>query len=80
MCRPRPPEQRDGADGRDSDGRSVWIEPIAKQSTSEHVLAQEEHIISFALDAQTPEASPSATIVEVDSTTLSEPPASAVAG
>ncbi len=48
---------------RRSDGRSVWIEPIAKQSTSAHVLAQEEHIISFALDAQAPEVSPSATIV-----------------
>jgi len=35
-----------------SDGRSVWIEPIAKQSTSEHVLAQEEHIVTFALKEQ----------------------------
>src|SRR5690606_4239512 len=49
---------------RHGDGRSVWIEPIAKQSTSEHVLAQEEHIITFALDAQTPHPSPSTTIVD----------------
>ncbi len=49
---------------RHGDGRSVWIEPIAKQSTSEHVLAQEEHILTFALDAQTPHPSPSTTIVD----------------
>ena len=65
---------------RRSDGRSVWIEPIAKQSTSEHVLAQEEHIISFALDAQTPEASPSATIVEGRLDDAQRTAASAVAG
>ena len=65
---------------RRSDGRSVWIEPIAKQSTSAHVLAQEEHIITFALDAQTPEPSPSATIVEDRLDDAQRTAASAVAG
>jgi conjugative relaxase-like TrwC/TraI family protein len=65
---------------RRSDGRSVWIEPIAKQSTSAHVLAQEEHIISFALDAQTPEASPSATIAVGRLDDAQRSAASAVAG
>ena len=65
---------------RRSDGRSVWIEPITKQSTSEHVLAQEEHIISFALDAQTSEASPSATIVGGRLDDAQRTAASAVAG
>ena len=65
---------------RRSDGRSVWIEPIAKQSTSDHVLAQEEHIITFALDAQTPEPSPSATIVESRLDDAQRTAASAVAG
>jgi hypothetical protein len=65
---------------RRSDGRSVWIEPIAKQSTSAHVLAQEEHIITFALDAQIPEASPSATIVEGRLDDAQRTAASAVAG
>ena len=65
---------------RRSDGRSVWIEPIAKQSTSAHVLAQEEHIITFALDAQAPEVSPSATIVVGRLDDAQRAAASAVAG
>ena len=49
---------------RGSDGRSVWIEPITNQSTSEHILAQEEHILSWALDAQADDPTPSATIAD----------------
>ncbi len=37
---------------RTSDDRSVWIEPIASHATSSHVLAQEEHILTFAITAQ----------------------------
>jgi conjugative relaxase-like TrwC/TraI family protein len=70
----------DTAAHRRNDGRSVWIEPIAKQSTSAHVLAQEEHIISFALDAQAPEPSPSATIVVGRLDDAQRAAASAVAG
>ena len=35
---------------RPSDGRALHIEPTARQATSEHVLAQEERIITWALD------------------------------
>ncbi len=63
-----------------SDGRSLWIEPIAKQSTSEHVLAQEEHILTFALDAQTPDPSPSTSIVDPRLDDGQRASASAVAG
>ena len=37
---------------RASDGRSVWIEPTAPRFTSEAVLAQEEHIVTWAMEAQ----------------------------
>lgn len=37
---------------RRSDGRSVWIQPSARHHTSEMILAQEEHIISWAIDQQ----------------------------
>ena len=37
---------------RVSDGRSVWIEPSARHHTSSEVLAQEEHIVSWGIDAQ----------------------------
>jgi conjugative relaxase-like TrwC/TraI family protein len=47
---------------RASDGRSVWIEPSARRHTSEAVLAQEEHIISWAIDAQLDLPRPSTTI------------------
>ncbi len=38
----------DAASRRPSDGRSVWIEPIAPQFSSEQILAEEEHIITGA--------------------------------
>jgi len=47
---------------RTSDGRSVWIEPIASHSTSSHVLAQEEHILTFATTAQLDPPTHSSTI------------------
>ena len=37
---------------RDSDGRSLWIEPTAPRFTSEAVLVQEERILTWAMDAQ----------------------------
>ncbi|MGB0112691.1 MAG: MobF family relaxase [Ilumatobacteraceae bacterium] len=70
----------DNGPRRLGDGRSVWIEPIAKQSTSDHVLAQEEHILTFALDAQTPEPSPSISIVDARLDDGQRAAASAVAG
>jgi conjugative relaxase-like TrwC/TraI family protein len=46
---------------RGSDGRSVWIEPSARHHTSSEVLAQEEHIICWAMDAQLDPPAPSTT-------------------
>jgi conjugative relaxase-like TrwC/TraI family protein len=43
---------------RGCDGRSVWIEPSARHHTSRQVLAQEEQIVSWALDAQHPAPRP----------------------
>jgi conjugative relaxase-like TrwC/TraI family protein len=37
---------------RGSDGRSVWIEPTAPRFTSEAVLAEEEAIVAWAIQAQ----------------------------
>jgi conjugative relaxase-like TrwC/TraI family protein len=65
---------------RVSDGRSVWLEPTAARFTSEQVLAQEEHILTWALDAHDALPSPSAT-VEVDGLdVLQADAAAAVAG
>ncbi len=47
---------------RVSDGRSVWIEPVARHVTSDTVLAQEEHILTWAIDAQLDNPTPSTTI------------------
>ncbi len=47
---------------RVSDGRSVWIEPIAAHFTSDAVIAQEERILTWALDNQTAGPEPSTTI------------------
>ena len=70
----------DNSPRRVGDGRSVWIEPIAKQSTSELVLAQEEHILTFALDAQTSDPSPSTSILDTRLDDGQRTSASAVAG
>ena len=47
---------------RASDGRSLWIEPTAPRFTSEAVLAEEEHIITWAIDAQAEPPAPSTTV------------------
>jgi hypothetical protein len=47
---------------RASDGRSIWIEPVAAHVTSGAVLAQEEAILTWAIDAQTAEPTPSPTV------------------
>ena len=65
---------------RNSDGRSVWIEPITNQATSEHILTQEEHILTWALDAQSDNPEPSATITDVALDEGQYASASAVAG
>ena len=47
---------------RRSDGRSVWIEPVAAQVTSHQVLAQEEAILTWVADAQLGDPQPSTTV------------------
>jgi conjugative relaxase-like TrwC/TraI family protein len=65
---------------RSCDGRSLYIEPITNQSTSEHVLAQEEQVLTWALDAQADNATPSDTIADDALDDGQHDAASAVAG
>jgi len=44
---------------RGSDGRSEWIEPVAAHITSEAILAQEEAILTWALDVHSYAPAPS---------------------
>jgi conjugative relaxase-like TrwC/TraI family protein len=65
---------------RRSDGRSVWIEPSARHHTSEHILAQEEHILSWAIDHQIDPPHPAATITGGGLDAMQAEAATAVAG
>ncbi len=65
---------------RSSDGRALHIEPVARQATSEHVLAQEERIITWALDAQAGTPEPSTTVTDHALDGGQHDAASAVAG
>lgn len=56
------PDQRDGEEGRGSDGRSVWIEPVAPRWSSQKVIDQELDLLAWALSAQGVEPSPSTSI------------------
>ena len=47
---------------RDSDGRSMWIEPIAPHITSERILIEEDVVLAWAMDAQSADPSPSTTV------------------
>ena len=47
---------------RVSDGRSVWIEPTAARYTSSTILAQEEQILTWAMERQSDEPEPSCTV------------------
>ncbi len=47
---------------RAGDGRSVWIEPTATRFTSERILAEEEHVLTWAMDRQADEPAPSDTL------------------
>jgi conjugative relaxase-like TrwC/TraI family protein len=52
----------DATQRRASDGRSLWIEPTAPRFTSQAVLAEEEHIVTWAIDAQGDPPAPSTTV------------------
>lgn len=65
---------------RASDGRSVWIEPVAAQVTSHQVLAQEEAILTWVLDSQLDDPAPSSTVNPGALDVLQYAAATAVAG
>jgi conjugative relaxase-like TrwC/TraI family protein len=65
---------------RGSDGRSIWMAPTEPHLTHERVLAQEERILTFALEAHDPPASPSATLRGEGLDLLQADAAAAVAG
>ncbi|MBA3288251.1 MAG: relaxase domain-containing protein [Acidimicrobiia bacterium] len=65
---------------RASDGRSVWIEPTAPRFTSEMVLAQEEAIVAWAMEAQMDPPAPSTTVDQTSLDVLQGDAAAAVAG
>ena len=69
-----------GTPRRSSDGRSVWLDPTAPHVTTEAVLAQEERILTWALDAQAAEPAPAPNVDPTGLDVLQHAAASAVAG
>ena len=65
---------------RPSDGRSVWLEPTAAQYSSDEVLAQEEHIITWAMAAQAADPAPSTTVQRAGLDVAQADAAASVAG
>ena len=65
---------------RAGDGRSVWIEPTAARFTSERVLAEEEHVLTWAMDRQVDEPTPSDMLDPEDLEVMQAGGAAAVAG
>ena len=70
----------DPTNRRASDGRSVWIEPTAPRFTSEAVLAEEEFIVAWAMDAQSNPPARSTTVNRSGLDVLQAHAAAAVAG
>jgi conjugative relaxase-like TrwC/TraI family protein len=65
---------------RASDGRSIWLAPTEPQLTHDHVLAQEERILSFAMEAHEAPVRPSPTLDRSGLDVLQGAAAAAVAG
>ncbi|MGH9192390.1 MAG: MobF family relaxase [Acidimicrobiales bacterium] len=65
---------------RVSDGRSIWLAPTEPHLTHEHVLAQEERIVLFAVEAHEAPAQPSPTLDRRGLDVLQADAAAAVAG
>ena len=65
---------------RASDGRSVWVEPIAARYTSGIVLAQEEQIVVWAMERQAAAPRPATTVRSTGLDELQADAAAAVAG
>ncbi len=74
------PTRCDGTRVRTSDGRSVWIEPVAAHVTSTEILAQEEAIVIWAIDTQLDQPQPSRSVSAVGLDVLQRDAAAAVAG
>jgi conjugative relaxase-like TrwC/TraI family protein len=65
---------------RASDGRSIWLAPTEPHLTHDHVLAQEERILLFAMEAHEAPARPSPTLDRRGLDVLQAEAAAAVAG
>jgi len=65
---------------RASDGRSIWVEPTKANLTHDRVLAQEERILTFAIEAHDAHPAPSATVEAIGLDVLQADAARAVAG
>ncbi|MDQ6696078.1 MAG: AAA family ATPase [Actinomycetota bacterium] len=79
-CEDIDPSGDDGGQRRESDGRSVWLEPTAPHLTSTAILAQEEHILTWAMNAQADDPNPSTTINRDGLDVMQADAAAAVAG
>jgi conjugative relaxase-like TrwC/TraI family protein len=73
-----PPDERTRR--RTSDGRSVWLEPTAAHITSNAILAEEETVLAWAIEAQADEPCPSITVERDGLDVLQADAAAAVAG
>jgi len=80
QCVDLDPAQAEDAVTRVADGRSVWIEPVAAHVTSQAVLVQEEHVLSWAIDQQLDDPKPSTTVVRKGLDVLQGDAAASVAG
>src|SRR5690606_23272270 len=47
---------------RQSDGRSIWLAPVEPSITHPRILAQEERILGYAVDASSAPSQPSTTV------------------
>jgi hypothetical protein len=65
---------------RVSDGRSIWLEPVAGHLTSTQILAQEERILSWAMDTQADASTASPTLDRDGLDVLQADAVAAVAG
>lgn len=69
-----------GGPRRQSDGRSLWLEPTASHITTNAILSEEELVLSWALDAQADEPAPSVSVDTGRLDVLQAEAARAVAG
>ena len=65
---------------RTSDGRSLWLEPTAPNCTSATILAEEEGVLAWAIEAQADDPAPSRTVDWAGLDVLQGEAAAAVAG